>query len=178
MSSSANRNIKSRILSRKALLIAVAVLIILVAGGWGYARWGDNESSKPTAEDSQGSGDYVNNNPPTDEELQETEQNKQSIIEQSSSNISGAITPIITSASRSEVRAYVSGVFEDGGTCTATATKGSQTRTASSEGIADVNKTTCRPMDFSPALTSGSWSVTVTYNSAKGTGKSDVWEIE
>lgn len=90
------------------------------------------------------------------------------------------VTPTITSdgynsAGQVEIDAYVAGVFEDGGTCTMTATQGSQRVTATSTGYKNVSQTSCHNiiLDKSKFASGGTWTVTVEYssNTAEGTSQ-------
>lgn len=72
-----------------------------------------------------------------------------------------------------EVRAFVSGVIEGDGTCTATFTNNSSSITQSSPGFIDATTTQCEPMIISKSkLSPGQWKVTVQYTSPTSTGVS------
>src|SRR3990167_7976609 len=155
--------------TRRNMLLVALVLVLAVGGSaFAYTRLVDEESSATTGGAGSQPG-YVNLDPPTEEEKQESEAHKQSLANDQGASTpttpSGKkqVTPVITSASRSEVNAYVSGVFEDGGTCTATATKDSQTITKDSTGFTNVSYTSCPPIQMS--LPAGTWSVVVSYSS-------------
>ena len=168
--------------SKRPLLVIVLSLVLLIGGGLAYNQLNDNRSANESAPDSSDtqSGDYVNLDPATEQDKQETEENKKSLAEAPgpppTSNGKKQVTPLISSADRSEVRAYVPGIFEDGGTCTATATKGAQTETAISKGFKNVSDTQCMPIEWS--LLSGGWSVVVSYSSSTAQGKSEPSEVE
>ena len=169
----------TRLTKRTLLLIGVA-LVLLIGGGFAYAQFRDEQpSDQPVVDDtSEQNDDYINLNPPTEEEKQETEANKKALAEDRpspppTSNGKKQVTPVITSATASEVNAYVPGIFEDGGTCTATATRGSQIETTSSSGFENYNTTSCAPLKFSPALSGSGWSVVVSYSSSTAQGKSE-----
>ena len=69
------------------------------------------------------------------------------------------------------IAGYVSGAIEDGGTCTATLTKGGTTLTAEAEGIADASTTSCGQLAVSGA-SAGTWSAVLSYQSGASAGKS------
>lgn len=72
-----------------------------------------------------------------------------------------------------EVQAFVSGIIEGTGTCTASLTSGSVNITSSSPAFIDATTTQCEPMIISRAkLSSGQWSVSVHYDSPTSTGTS------
>ncbi|HLG91154.1 MAG TPA: hypothetical protein VI336_03305 [Candidatus Saccharimonadales bacterium] len=167
-------------LTKRPLLTLGVVLALLIGGGLAYAQLKDNQpANQPAgASDNQSDG-YINLNPPTEQDKQDAEANKKSLAEDRpspapSSNGKKEVTPIITSVSSSEVKAYVPGIFEDGGKCTATATRGSQTETASSNGFADVSKTSCAPLK-NLSIPGAGWSVVVSYSSSTSQGKSEPW---
>lgn len=168
-------------LSKRPLLVVGVALALLIGGGLIYNQLrGSQYANEPSASDTQ-SGDYVNLNPPTEQEKQDAEENKKALAEEPSppaptSNGKKQVNPEITYADHSEVRAYVPGIFEEGGTCTATATKGTQTETASSKGFKNVSYTQCEPIEWS--LPSGVWSVVVSYSSSTAQGKSEPIDVE
>jgi hypothetical protein len=178
--------IKSRRKKRsplKAILIIV-VITILVAGVFAYFRM-DNDDSVTGSNTSEGDltsdEEYINLNPPTDQELQESEDNKDSLANgngslPTNSNGKKQVTPVIAYGDRTEIRADVPGIFEEEGTCTATATKNGQTKTASSSGFGNYNYTSCTPIT-GLNLSDGGWSVVVSYNSNTSEGSSTPYEI-
>lgn len=122
---------------------------------------------------------------PSEQDKKDAEDNKKEVaaqqaIENQSSNTSQKkqVNPVITNARQSAqqitINAYISGVFEDGGTCTAVATKGSASVTRSSKAFADATTTSCAPIfvDRSAFPESGSWNVVVSYSSNTAEGKS------
>ena len=172
MAKSKRPNLK-RLLKYRLLLVPLLLLIIV---GIALARH-DKGSPTTTRPVSPPTSSPVNLNPPTAQEKQETEQHKNEIAQQTTPPPSPTYskkqaTPIITDASRQRVLAYVSGVVENGGTCTATATNGSTTRTTSSQAVYDASTTDCAPLNFSPALGAGTWTVVVAYQSSASYGQS------
>jgi len=167
---------------KRPLLVLGVVLLLLVTGAIAYTQIRDEETANQPASDAsdQESGDYINLNPPTEEDKQETEANKKSLSEDRpspppTSNGKKQVTPVITSVDGGKVYAYVPGIFEDGGTCKATATKGSQTKTAKSTAFANVSDTSCAPISIS--LSGSGWSVVVSYSSSTSQGQSEAFEV-
>lgn len=134
-------------------------------------------------------GKDINLDPPTDEEKQAGNEQKDEIAQEKqqqqtapppSSSNKKSVKPVIVTISADngqiDVRGFVSGVFEEGGTCTARFTKpGSAAVTKTTTGFEDYNKTTCSPFTF-PAThlpAKGDWSVTLSYASAIAEGTSD-----
>ena len=166
---------KSKKLTRKVYLLAAAGIIVVGTGLFMLYQDGDPYSATPSQKVGSQPESYVNLNPPTDQEKQATDEHKQSLSENQStppptpSGTKKQVTPIITSVTQNEVKAYVQGVFEEGGKCTLIATKGSQTVSGSSSGLENVSYTSCIPISVS--LPPGSWSITVSYSSATADGK-------
>lgn len=160
------------------------ILLILVLAGGSVLAYAQLRGDKPKDIESSSSQDsYVNLNPPTEQERQATDEHKRDLANQPaptppSNGGKKSVTPVITSSTKSEVYAYVPGVFEENGICKATATLGNLTETAASEGFGNVNYTSCAPMKFTPALGSGTWSIVVSYSSATSEGKSNVYKVE
>lgn len=174
----------------KKLLISVAVIIVVAALGGTYvwhvkAAKADGNSST--------SGQKVNLAPPTQADTERDEANKQRIVDESQnggSSSSGqtsnkkSVTPVISYAGvydgSVQVGSYVPGVFENGGTCTATFTNGSKTVVKTTQGTTNSNSVSCpaitaQPSEFTPK---GSWNVVVSYDSATATGSSSQTSIQ
>lgn len=168
----------TRLPKRKRPLIKPLVvgLLLVLIGLLAYWLWQEYRSSQSTGVQ-QLNENGVNLNPPTEQELEETEEFKESIGNnaQQPTTESGKklVTPFITFADGHEINAYVDGVYEDGGTCTATLTKDSQTKTFQSTGFRNVSYTNCTPIIISPALEAGDWKIFVNYSSFTAEGKSD-----
>lgn len=152
-------------------------MVLLIGGGLAYNQFKDNRATTGSTSSDTQSGNYINLNPPTDQEKKDAEENKKSLAEEPSppsptANGKKQVTPEISSATRSEVRAFVSGIFEDGGTCTATATKaGESSITAAKKGFKNVSYTQCEPIIWS--LPDSGWVVVVSYSSNTAEGQSE-----
>lgn len=174
--------------NRKVLLISGAVVLITAAAA-GIILWLNHASKNitPTANpDTSKPG--INYSPPTEEEKQSANDEKEKIIQEeeqqnapqpTTSNGKQKVTPIISRATSDGISAYVPSIFEEGGTCTATFTKGSTKFTKTSDGFQNASYTQCAPIavnssDFS---LKGSWSVQVSYSSAKAAGASAPQQI-
>lgn len=166
-------------LNKRYLLMLGVIFVILLGGVLIYAKFSGDDPVSTGSTDSTAPprDDYVNLNPPTDEQQQATDEYKKSLADDSpapsQTTASGKkqVTPVITSVSGDEVRSYVSGVIEDGGTCTATATKtGASPVTKNSTGFADAAYTGCPPIQLS--LSGSGWSIVVSYSSSTSEGAS------
>lgn len=135
----------------------------------------------------------INYSPPTEEERKAGNEQKQANedrnrqIEEQNQNHTDKkqVKPFLSywgqdSDSRSiEVNGYITGIYEDGGTCTLTARKDQQEVTTSRKAIKDAKTTTCGLLEIArDKLTPGNWSVAVTYNSSTATGTSDTVNVE
>lgn len=93
---------------------------------------------------------------------------------------------VVTLASYDSSRAvvvvggFVSGILEDGGTCTFTVTaqQSGATTTVSSVGAINVDSTTCGSQEATPPSSSGSWAVTLTYSDGQGAVTSGAVAVE
>lgn len=172
---------KKLIKSTKAkVLVGLVVVLLFSAGAWALST-SDNEAGNTdqsgganTSEDQAATGPAPDLNPPTEAQKKYTDDYKKSLSQPpppSTITPSGKkqVYPVVTSVSSSEVKAYVEGVTEDGGTCTATATQGSLVESDSSTGFANVSYTSCPPINLS--LAPGSWVITLSYTSNTSEGK-------
>lgn len=160
--------------SKKKIALLVAAAVVLLVGG-AFAGWYMLKSDEPAAPPG------VKLEPATKEEKSETDAHKDALVKQQqdqsandSSSPSGKkqVSVIITNASADSVNAYISGVFEEGGTCSATFTQGGTTVTRTSVGFANVSYTQCAPI--TPDLpNSNGWSVVVSYTSPAAEGRSE-----
>ena len=166
-------------------IISIIVGLIVIVAGVGFVAYDrlalnrkDNSSSEQITENS------INLSPPTEEEINETEEHKKNLSSERknpgrNSQEPSSVTPIITSADQTTVRAYVSGISEDGGVCTATFSKGATSFSKQSTGFRDVNTTVCEPLHIERSEFSGGgeWTVVVSYKSSLVQGKSQEVKI-
>lgn len=157
----------------KKLLVALFLVGVLTLAGLTLKL---RSASPPNNTQPSADGKPVNLNPPTEQEIAETEAHKKDLAQSSppapSSSGKKQVTPVITNASKAEITAYIPVVFEEGGTCTATLTKGDKTITKTSKGFGNVSYTSCEPINVAGSLDSGSWTVIVSYSSSAAEGKS------
>lgn len=168
------RKISSRKYLSNPLLIASALILIAGSGAYFYRSKITTPKNQPVPGKSN-----INYSPPTEEEKnpardQPVKPNQINTPE----GPKNKVIPSITSADKQEVRAFVAGVNEEGGACTAVATMGSQSVTATSQGFSNVNYTSCPAMKFSTPLKAGKWSVIVSYHSATSEGSSEPFTFE
>lgn len=181
-------NQKSKSKNKKIIIIALITIVVVVIAVVGFLSWRRAHNSVKTNNDPNGDSlGYVNYGPPTEQEKQEAETNKDAVVdrqklEQQAANdpTSGGtkkqVIPQISSANQTGqdvlITAYVGGVFEGGGTCTLVAQNGSQKITRTSEGFADATTTSCTPfrMTRNEFPAAGNWTVTIQYSSKTAEG--------
>ena len=171
----------------KRQVAAVVFATFLVAGtgaAWVYAR----RNTAPLAVE-KNPVETINYTPTSPVEKKETEDHKETLIKelqaikQNSSNPTGtsgkkSVIPTITDASSTTVRAYVTGVFEEGGTCMATLTKDGVTKTKSAPAFGNASYTQCEPIELDNGfLSSGNWQLVVSYTSNTAQGSSTSREV-
>ena len=177
---------KLKLTKSKLLTMFIATVVILGVSGLAWARYGNNDgvSTQPESVDNTSSdGSAINLSPATEEERQQAEDHKQELTNEQtttqSSESKKQVTPVIVNADRNGANAYVSGVFEDGGTCTATFIYSQDKITANSKGFKNVSYTSCEPINLPGPLTiDGTWTVTVSYSSSTAAGQSSPWTFE
>jgi uncharacterized protein (UPF0333 family) len=170
---------------KKRLLLIGAVLLILT----GIAAYFYFRDSPNTATITTSTNEQKPITPATEEEKKESDRLKNATADreaqpQASATQKKSIQPVIVDANlydqTVEVRAYIPGIVEDGGTCTVTLRKGSHIFTRTSAGFQDAKTTNCTKVtinrsDFPEA---GTWSTTVSYDSNTASGTSDVRTFE
>lgn len=171
--------------SQKNLIIVTFVILLLSGLIGGLYFFVFREKSEPNG---------ISLAPATEQEKADAEDNKNEIIQQqekqkndsaNTTDSSGSeVVVTITSANSEGVYSFVSGVLEDGGTCTAIYSKGSESFQKTSSGFINVTDTQCEPIttnrgDFS---STGVWSVQVTYSGsasqARGTSQASKITIQ
>lgn len=174
---------------RKPIVLGIALL--LIGGGvFAYTQFKKDDSNKqadnPTT--TQEEPISVVANPPTEQDKKSLEDFKNQLGDQQtsekaptqSSSSAKQVTVAIVNASRANntvtVSGYVTGVVEDGGTCTLTITKGSDKRTATASGFANSSTTNCPPIEI-PNISTAGWNAILSYQSSKASGSSGAQPI-
>lgn len=159
------------------ILLIVLVLISLELTGTTYFFHRNINASYPKQTTQQTD---INFNPPTQQDKTINDQHKDELVKSQSATPTTyngnkkQVKPTITHADKTTVNAYVTGVFEDGGTCTVTLTQGNQTITKTSTGFQNASYTQCTPISLTDAgLSEGVWTVIVSYSSSTAEGKSE-----
>jgi hypothetical protein len=161
-------------------LVSVLVLAAIIGSSFFFVK--RHNSSADIPEGIAGRSE-INYGPPTEEEKAAGDAQKDKTIEQQqlddSQTRNSTANIVITDASyypddsTVEVRAYISNIIEDGGTCTAKFTQGSQTITKTSQAFKDASTTQCGSINVSRSefTSAGTWNVTLTYESSAATGQ-------
>ena len=162
-------------------LVVLVIALLLGTAALAYTQkwWPFNEPESLII-------DGINYGPPTDEEVENSQDAKKDILEEDAANSSGDdndLKKVIIGVSHSEVydgnvevRAFISGVVEGAGTCTATLTQpGAQTVTKSNEAFIDASTSQCRPIliPLNQFDQKGEWVLVVTYKSPTSYGTSE-----
>lgn len=172
---------------KKYLVISILVLSLAVIGSGAVLIY--RHGQKPVGLQKTSTGYEVNLSPPTEEEKKETQQKKQQVAEDQAKEPDSSNTPPVSSDKATktpfivfvgqegqtiELTGYVPGIFEEGGTCTATFMKASLRVTRQSKAFKDYNYTSCTPIsiDRSAFQEAGDWQVTLSYESTSTTGVS------
>lgn len=182
---------KIKTIKNKKLIIGVLALAAIVVAGGAFAYSQQSSSTAPTPVVNTSPEATINYDPPTEEEIESTEQHKQAITDREEARQNQpanldkrAVTPTITYAgqygTQVEIGAIVPGISEGNGTCTAKFTNGAKSFTKSVAAVKNVNSTDCPEMnaesnEFSPK---GTWTTTVSYNSPVAEGISEPRQIE
>ena len=173
--------------SKAQFFSAVVVLIIIACAGFWYVH----KKNTDLAINAQ-NPDSVNLEPATAEEKKQAESTKETIVkrdeerakQQSQQTTGQNVKPTITYAEQYgdhiEVGGFVGGIFEEGGKCTADLIKNGKTVSGSSTAITNVNSTSCPTImiPVSNLTEKGSWTVTLTYQSASNSGVSSPQQVE
>jgi len=176
--------IKKNIQSKKAIISLLALLVIVCTAVTAYAFHNEKDNQFNDTPRAINSVDYSD---PTQEESnagnEQKEKNKErEAIDALPTSKNAAVT--ISDATQYnrviETRAYVTGVYEDGGTCTATFTKsGSISKTISKSAFKDAKTLQCGALDITRDEfdDAGEWTVIVSYDSPTATGTSSARKI-
>lgn len=173
---------KSKNVNKKVFL-ALLVIILLAVGLVFY--FNNREKHAGPSVESPNLGETINFNPPSEQDKQEVDQHKQDIVsqEQQTPKTSNSVKPIIIDAGfydgQVEVRSFISGTYEAGGTCSVKLTKAGQSIVKDSKSVKGATTTDCPPTIIpSSELSSGTWAVVVSYSSTTTQGSSDIKTVE
>lgn len=162
--------------NKKKIALLLILTIAIAVGAFAYFQMRDNDSAN----------DSINYNPPTKNEREAADSQKDKNIEREKADnnqVSQKAEIVVVDASQYgdtvEVRAYISNIYEDGGSCTATITNGSQTVSRDTKGFKDATTTQCEPFNIprSAFSSAGDWQAKVSYSSAAAKGESSAQTI-
>lgn len=170
--------------TKKMVLIGLLIVAVLIAGGVAFKLTRSSQTTITTDD-----GQTVNLEPATEEEKQQVDDNKRAIVENDEKNKSNQppagtkrqVSAVITAASVNGINGYVTGVFEEGGTCRAEFTMNGSSFSKTSTGFQNASYTQCAPITTTPAdfPASGKWSVKLVYtsNTSEGASQSQTFEV-
>lgn len=139
--------------------------------------------------------DSVNYDPPTKEEVDETQKFKENLTKDGTTNVSQdppkqangkkVIVPVLSSWGFDtpflQASGFVPNVIEQGGVCTLTATKDGASVTATIDGTPNAQNVSCGLMNINrDKLTAGTWKMILSYssNNYEGVSTSQTQEVE
>lgn len=167
---------------RKISVIALAVALFTLAGVLIYQRMTHN-TERPTASSSD--SETINLNPPTEQEKQDAEDNKQRLIQDESTPLprpsdgsKQTVSPVLgflrQAADKSiEANGYITEVVEANGICTLTLEKGGVKVTQEKQALPDAQSTICGLIKIDRnRLSPGEWKGYLSYSSSKYQGTS------
>lgn len=178
--------------TRSRILVATFCTILIGAGGLVVYKVRSGNTANQDTPGSRTPGNTIYS-PTTEEERKETEQfkkeleaNQNSASQPTNQSGQGKITAtvVITSLQFVEqtvkISGFVSNVFEDGGTCTLSLSATGQTVEATSQGVADVNKSSCPEISIpKTSLKSGvTYTAKLSYTSSAASGTSQSQTIQ
>ncbi len=183
----------SRKATRNKLLIGFGVIFFsaLIIGGLYKANILTLPWLHKKTPSSNGTG--INYGPPTKQEKEETQAHKDSLGQNDNSGTTAppssgqkkSVTPVISSWGQNlqtqdvEISGYVAGVFEEGGTCTATLSKDNQKVSESKQATINAQNVSCGFISISRSkLSAGNWIVTLAYSSGSAQGNSQNQTLE
>jgi hypothetical protein len=161
------------------VLIASSVVAFLAFGG--------QYNSNPDAYDKSGSkydASSSSSSSQTDKSPKPGSDTKPDPVPRNTSTGKKEVSPVVTYANQDGdnivIRAYVSGIFEDGGTCKATLTLAGESVSSTSKGFGNVSYTSCKSIvvarnQFSSA---GNWSLVMKYSSKTAGGSSSAQTVK
>lgn len=181
------RTIKRKNSKSKKITLAITIAILAFAG---YALtahslkfWPFQEN--PSTAPEQSGVNTVNYDPPTEEEIEQSQSAKDKIIQEeeykknnpdsdskkSTVNVGISYADVIDS--KLEVRAFTGDIIEGSGSCVLKVSKGSKTLEKTNLAFIDATSTICRPFYIPVAdLSQGEWIISVNYNSNTSSGSS------
>lgn len=173
--------------NRKKMYFSIAgAMLVLLVGTFLFVRSRNHTSTVPSpATKTLADGSTVNLAPPTEEDKKAVDQHKEDLSNSSTPPASNTqnVTPIISSSGQFgdaiEVRGFVPGIFEDGGTCKANFTLNAASISKQSAAVKDATVTRCTNFSIPRSeFSAGTWTLTLEYASAAHQGSSETTKVE
>lgn len=164
--------ISTKIKTKKFIIPTAAVLVLASGGAYAFSTRNDNKpTDSPISEG-------VNYGPPTEEEQNAGDEQKERIIEQEAQRSQPAETANVVIADANqygnqiEVRAFVTNAIKTG-TCTFTFSKGDNSFTKKTDAFKDASTSQCGALNVprSTFPSSGMWNVLVKFDAQNISGQ-------
>lgn len=181
---------KSSKLRRKLVVLGIMAAIALI-GATGVYKLNNHrnlQKAQQAAAEQSAKDANINFNPPTSEEKEAANQQKEETASKNEqtqtatpspiTNNKKSVKPIVASAAEGRAYGLIPGIVETTGTCTATFTSGNSKVTLESSVFADAQSTRCNPIDYSSTQVNAGWSIIITYQSPTSEGVSDEQKTE
>lgn len=179
---------------KKRIIITAAIILgtaLLVGGGYiaAQSNWAQenifgekaNEEASTESERPVNSVDYSGPSQTDTDSSQDGKKNNDNSSEtpNNAENISVAVSYADVLNDNVEIRAFIPGLIEGSGTCTATLKQGDLTVQASSKAFVDASSSQCEPIYIPLAKfsTKGKWILTISYKSSTHSGASETVEV-
>ncbi len=165
-------------MKNKKVLIPVIVLVFAAVAGGLFMYKNRQSSTTPGTVTNPPGTEKLDLSPATEDDQKQADERKEQLADQEEQNqtppTNQKVTPVIISASATSVRGFVPGIYESGGTCTATFTKDGKTVTKQSAATKGATTTDCTPISLTKAdfPATGEWTVVLSYKSSTAEGSS------
>lgn len=168
--------------------ISIIILLALLTTGWLTYAYRQHTWPYSSPQSDNTSDSTINYSSPTNQEVDEGQDAKRRASDSATNDgappsdaskdskrsVSVGVSYAGVVDNKLEVRAFVDGVIEGNGTCTAIMTNGSQSLSKSAPAFIDASSSICEPIQQDTSgLTPGQWQVTVKYTSPDAQGISD-----
>ena len=161
--------------NNRVIIITIIIVTLIITTLLTSFLWSKHQSDV-TTEAANEIKESINYNPPTKEEQSTGDEQKDILLNEEDQTAPETATVVLSNSSQSDdvvrVRAFISNVIEENGTCTTTLTNGDLTVSKITKSFADASTTQCGAIDFTrnQFVKTGTWQITIKYQSTNVTG--------